>query len=108
MLAKRKFQNFVNTYGDQSISGQKTFTENLVVTGECTLPDSVNITLGASTIPQSSIISTTGWIKNSISAVENVISDAIDNIYNLFLTKETAEDTYATKNRPHFFWNSYI
>jgi len=34
MLAKRKFQNLVDTYSDQSISGKKTFTENLVVTGE--------------------------------------------------------------------------
>ena len=49
MLAKRKFQNFVNTYGDQSISEKKTFTEKLVVTGECTLPDD-----------------TTGWINNCV------------------------------------------
>jgi hypothetical protein len=62
MLAKRKFQNFVNTYGDQSIGGKKVFTENLVVTGDLTLPEDTNINFPTSTIPQSSIVSTTGWI----------------------------------------------
>ena len=51
MLAKRKFQNFVNTYGDQSIGGKKTFTENLVVTGDLTLPEDSNITFPSSAIP---------------------------------------------------------
>ena len=64
MLVKRKFENYVGTYGDQSISGKKTFTENLVVTGECTLPDdtNLNITFDNSSILQSAIVSTSGWI----------------------------------------------
>ena len=43
MLAKRKIQNLVQTYNDQSTSGKKIFTENVVVTGECTLPDDTNL-----------------------------------------------------------------
>ena len=82
MLAKRKFQSFVNTYSDQSIGGKKTFTENLVVTGECTLPDNtnLNITLGPSTIPQSSIISTTGWIYDAFTTLIGSVSDLVSDL----------------------------
>ena len=93
MLAKRRFQNFVATYGDQSISGKKTFTENLVVTGDCTLPDSVNIILGASTIPQSSIISTSGWIYDIftqlIGSVSDLVSDLTNNTFGFLTTTDT-------------------
>ena len=93
MLAKRKFQNFVNTYGDQSIGGKKTFTENLVVTGECTLPDTINITLGPSTIPQSSIVSTTGWIYDTftelIGSVSDLVSDITNNTFGFLTTTDT-------------------
>ncbi len=97
MLAKRKFQNFVNTYGDQSISGKKTFTENLVVTGECTLPDTINITLGPSTIPQSSIVSTTGWIYDTftelIGSVSDLVSDITNNTFGFLTTTDTISQT---------------
>ena len=101
MLTKRKFENIVS-FGDLSMSGKKTFTDKLIVTGECTLPNDTNISFGNSSISQSSIISTTGWIKNSITNLENVITDAIDNIYTLLVTKESADNTYATKVNPTF------
>jgi hypothetical protein len=82
MFAKRKFQNFVATYGDQSISGKKTFTENLLVTGECTLPDSINITLGPSTIPQSSIISTSGWLYDILTQLIGSVTDLVSDLTN--------------------------
>ena len=92
MLATRKFQNFVRTYGDQSIRGKKTFTENLVVTGECTLPDdtNLNITFDNSSIVQSAIVSTSGWIYDTftelIGNVTDLVSDLTNNTFG-FLTK---------------------
>jgi hypothetical protein len=84
MLAKRKFQNFVNTYGDQSISGKKTFTENLVVTGECTLPDdtNLNITFDNSSISQSAIVSTVGWIYDAFANLSGSLSDLVNDLTN--------------------------
>ena len=84
MLAKRKFQNFVNTYSDQSIGGKKTFTEKLVVTGECTLPDdtNLNITFDNSSISQSAIVSTTGWIYNAFANLSGSVSDLVDDLIN--------------------------
>ena len=79
MLAKRKFQNFVNTYSDQSIGGKKTFTENLVVTGECTIPDS---TFDHSSIPESAIVSTTGWIFDTFTALIGSVSDLVNDLTN--------------------------
>ena len=86
MLAKRKFQNFVNTYGDQSISEKKTFTEKLVVTGECTLPDdtNLNITFDNSSISGSAIVSTTGWIYDTFTELIGSVSDLVND-----LTKNT-------------------
>ena len=95
MLAKRKFQNFVNTYGDQSISGKKTFTENLVVTGECTLPDdtNLNINFGTSSILQSAIISTSGWIYDTfaeiVGSVNDLVSDINENAFGFLKTTDT-------------------
>ena len=99
MLAKRKFQNFVNTYGDQSISGKKTFTENLVVTGECTLPDdtNLNINFGTSSISQSAIVSTTGWIYDTftelIGSVSDLVSDITNNTFGFLTTTDTISQT---------------
>ena len=95
MLAKRKFQNFVGTYGDQSISGKKTFTENLVVTGECTLPDdtNLNITFDNSSIAQSVIVSTSGWIYDTftelIGSVTDLVSDLTNNTFGFLTTTDT-------------------
>jgi hypothetical protein len=93
MLAKRKFQNFVNTYGDQSIGGKKTFTENLVVTGDLTLPDDTNITFPTSAIPQSAIVSTTGWIYDTfttlIASVSDLVSDLTNNTFGILTTSDT-------------------
>jgi len=108
MLAKRKFQNFVNTYSDQSIGGKKTFTENLVVTGECTLPDSVNITLGPSTIPQSSIISTTGWIYNTFTELIANVSDLVDDLTNNTFGFLTSTDTISQNQIDQTTENGWI
>ena len=80
MLAKRKFQSFVNTYSDQNIGGKKTFTENLVVIGECTLPDNtnLNITFDNSSIPESAIVSTTGWIYDTFTELIGSVSDLVN------------------------------
>jgi hypothetical protein len=85
MLAKRKFQNYVGTYGDQSISGKKTFTENLVVTGECTLPDdtNLNITFDNSSISQSAIASTSGWIYNTFADITRSMNDLVSDLLHL-------------------------
>ena len=99
MLAKRKFQNFVNTYSDQSIGGKKTFTENLVVTGECTLPDNVNITLGSSTIPQSSIVSTTGWIYDTFTELIASVSDLVNDLTNNTFGLLTSTDHTISQNQ---------
>ena len=48
-----------------------------MVTGDCTLPDNVNITLVASTIPQSSIISTSGWIYDIFTQLIGSVSDLV-------------------------------
>ena len=95
MLAKRKFQNLVQTYGDQSISGKKTFTENLVVTGECTLPDDthLNINFENSSIAQSVIISTSGWIYDTFAdiagSVNDLVSDITQNTFGFLKTTDT-------------------
>ena len=95
MLAKRKFQNFVNTYSDQSIGGKKTFTENLVVTGECTLPENtnLNITFDNSSISQSAIVSTTGWIYDTftelIGSVGDLVNDLTNNTFGFLTTTDT-------------------
>ena len=112
MLSKRKFENIVS-YGDFTFYGNKKFADQLVVLDEMNLADSsvpqaaINSSSGwindlTSNIPQSSIVSTTGWIKNSIVNLENTTIDAFDNIYNLFVTKESADNTYATIQDPTF------
>ena len=94
MLAKRKFQNFVNTCGDQTISG-KNISEKLVVTGECTLPDdtNLNITFDNSSIPESAIVSTTGWIYNTftelIGSVSDLVNDLTNNTFGFLKTTDT-------------------
>ena len=94
MLAKRKFQNLVQTYGDQLISGKKTFTENLVVTGQCTLPDdtNLNINFGTSSILQSAIISTSGWIYDTfaqiVGSVNDLVSDINENAFGFLKTTD--------------------
>ena len=113
MLSKRKFENLVS-YGDLTFYGNKKFADQLVALDEMSLADSsvpqaaINSSSGwindlTSNIPQSSIVSTTGWIKNSIVNLENTTIDAFDNIYNLFVTKENAENTYTTKQNPTLF-----
>jgi hypothetical protein len=95
MLAKRKFQNFVNTYGDQFVGGKKTFTENLVVTGECTLPDDTNLnnTFDNSSIPQSAIVSTVEWIYDAFAnlsgSVSDLVTDLTNNTFGLLKTTDT-------------------
>ena len=95
MLAKRKFQNLVQTYGDQSISGKKTFTEKLVVTGECTLPDdtNLNITFDNSSIPESAIVSTTGWIYDAFTELIGSASDLVNDLTNNTFGYLTNTDT---------------
>ena len=95
MLAKRKFQNLVQTYGDQSISGKKTFTENLVVTGECTLPGDTNLNINFenSSIAQSVIISASGWIYDTFAdiagSVNDLVSDITENTFGFLKTTDT-------------------
>ena len=112
MLAKRKFESVIS-YGEFTFYGNKKFADHLTAPDEVQLADSSVpqswiiscsewINDLTSNIPQSSIISTTGWIKNSITNLENVITDAIDNIYNLLVTKESADNTYAPKENPIF------
>jgi hypothetical protein len=64
-----------------------------VVTGECTLPDSINITLGTSTIPQSSIVSSTGWIsfafENLSGSVSDLVNDIVLNTFGFLKTTDT-------------------
>ena len=95
MLAKRKFENLVQTYGDQTISGKKTFTENLVVTGECTLPDDTNLNINFenSSIAQSAIISASGWIYDTFAliagSVNDLVSDITQNAFGFLKTTDT-------------------
>ena len=108
MLAKRKFQKLVDTYSDQSISVKKTFTENLVVTGECTLPDSINISLGPSTIPQSSIISTSGWIYDTFTELIGSVSDLVDDLTNNTFGFLTNTDTISQNQIDQTTENGWI
>jgi hypothetical protein len=112
MLAKRKFESVVS-YGDFTFYGNKKFADHLTAPDEVQLADSsapqswIISSSGwindlTTNIPQSSIISTTGWIKNSFTNLENVITDAIDSIYNLLVTKESADNTYAPKENLTF------
>jgi hypothetical protein len=110
MLAKRKFQNFVNTYSDQSIGGKKTFTENLVVTGECTLPDNTNlkITFDNSSISQSAIISTTGWIYDAFTELIGSVSDLVDDLNNNTFGYLTSSDTISQNQIDETTENGWI
>jgi len=110
MLAKRKFQNFVNTYGDQSISGKKTFTEKLVVTGECTLPDdtNLNITFDNSSIPESAIVSTTGWIYDTFTELVSCVSDLVDDLTNNTFGYLTNTDTISQDQIDQTTQNGWI
>ena len=96
MLSKRKFENIVS-YGDFTFYGNKTFADDLNAThfnlGDSSIPQSCIISSSgwisdlfqSANIPQSAIISTSGWIKISITTVENFITDAIDTIYQQLL-----------------------
>ena len=57
-----------------------------MVTGECTLPDNtnLNITFDNSSISQSAIVSTTGWIYDAFTELIGSVSDLVDD-----LTKNT-------------------
>ena len=93
MLSKRKFENLV-TNGDFTFFGNKKFADQLTIPVEVSLanssvPQTAIISNSGwineltTNIPQSSIVSNTGWIKTNITTLENVIINAIDTIYRL-------------------------
>ena len=66
-----------------------------MVTGECTLPDdtNLNITFDNSSIAQSAIVSTSGWIYDTftelIGNVTDLVSDLNENTFGFLTTTDT-------------------
>ena len=112
MLSKRKFENLI-THGDFTFYGNKKFADQLTIPVEVNLatssvPQTAIISNSGwineltTNIPQTSIIPSTGWIIENITNLQNTINDSIDAIYNVCLSKESAENLYATKVNPAF------
>ena len=112
MLSKRKFENLL-TNGDFTFYGNKKFADQLTIPVEVSLanssvPQTAIISNSGwineltTNIPQNSIIPSTGWITENIINLQNTINDSIDAIYNVCLSKESAENIYATKGNPAF------
>jgi hypothetical protein len=53
-----------------------------VVTGELTLPEVASITFATSTIPESAIVSTTGWIYDALTTIHASINDLVSDLTN--------------------------
>ena len=70
-----------------------------MVTGECTLPDdtNLNINFGTSSILQSAIISTSGWIYDTFAeiagSVNDLVSDITNNTFGFLTTTDTISQT---------------
>ena len=106
MLSKRKFENLLT-------NGDFTFYGNKKIANQLTIP--VEVDLAASNVPQTAIISnsgwindlttnitqnsiiqSTGWITDTITNLENTVYDTVYNVYNVCLSKESAANLYAT------------
>ena len=65
------------------------------MTGACTLPDdtNLNITFDNSSIPQSAIVSTSGWIYDTFAdiagSVSDLVSDITENTFKFLTTTDT-------------------
>ena len=113
MLSKRKFENLV-THGDF------TFYGNIKIADQLTIPVEVDLATSSvpqtaiisdsgwindltTNIPQTSIIPSSGWIIENITNLQNTMYDSIDAVYSTCLSKESAENLYTTKQNPTLF-----
>ena len=95
MLSKRKFENLI-TNGDFTFYGNKTFADQLTIPVEVNLAtssvpqtaiisDSGWINDLTTNIPQTSIIPSSGWIIENIKNIQNTMYDTIDAVYSTCL-----------------------
>ena len=112
MLSKRKFENLI-TNGDFTFYGNKNIADQLTIPVEVNLAtssvpqttivsDSGWINDLTTNIPQNSIIQSTGWVIENITNLQNTVYDTIDAVYNVCLSKESASSIYAPKVNPTF------
>jgi hypothetical protein len=81
-----------------------------VVTGECTLPDdtNLNITFDNSSIPESAIVSTTGWIYDTFTTLIGSVSDLVNDLKNNTFRFLTTTDTISQNQIDQTAENSWI
>ena len=113
MLSKRKFENLI-TNGDFTFYGNKKFADQLTIPVEVNLatssvPQTAIISNSGwindltTNIPQTSIMPRSGWIIENITNLQNTMYDTIDAVYSTCLSKESAENLYTTKQNPTLF-----
>jgi hypothetical protein len=81
-----------------------------VVTGECTLPDdtNLNITFDNSSIPESAIVSTTGWIYDTFTELIGSVSDLVNDLTNNTFGFLTSTDTISQNQIDQTTENGWI